>query len=139
MDSSFWNNIYDDAKDRRYATLFVTTCLFAIGLITLIIVPLTEMVANLRDVVTGYPKSSEIPVICLFLLAGVLFSAAVVLGQRRGRKTHCGQIKCSRLSRDELLKARLKLKRQMQPVKSRAVERPRKLLAPRAPDIDLKY
>jgi len=136
---SFWNNVYDDSKDRRYATLFVTTCLFVIGLLMLIIVPLSEMFANVREVVRGYPDDSEFPVICLFVLAGVLFLTAMILGQRRSRKSRCGQFKCSRLSRDELFKARLKLKRQMQPVRFRAAERPRKPLAPRAPDVDLKY
>jgi hypothetical protein len=70
----------------------------------------------------------------------VLLSAAVIL--RRARTGHAKrreQFKYANLSRDELLKARLKLKRQLQPVKFRAVERPRKALAIRAPDTDLKY
>lgn len=131
----FWNNIYDDSKDRRYATLFVTTCLFVIGLLSLIIVPATEIFANMRDVVSGYP--SEIPVISLFVLASLLLSAAVIL--RRARKSRGGHFKYSRLSRDELLKARLKLKRQMQPVRFRALQRTQKPLLLKAPDIDLKY
>jgi hypothetical protein len=135
----FWNNIYDDAKDRRYGTLFVATCLFVIGLLPLIIVPLSDLSANLTDALTGYLDFSRFPVVCLFILAFGLFAAAAILGRRRGRKGRYGRFKYSRLSRDELLKARLKLKRQMQPVKFRAVERPGKPSPPRAPDFDLRY
>src|SRR5215469_15433931 len=104
----FWNNIYDDTKDRRYGTLFVTTCLFVIGLLPVIIVPVGDLFANLMGTITS--DFRQIPVVCLFMFAFVLFAAAGILGRRRNRKSRCGQLRYSRLSRDELLKARLKLK-----------------------------
>ncbi len=137
--NSFWNNIYDDAKDRRYGTLFVATCLFVIGLLPLIIVPFGDLFASLMDALSGYLDFNRLPVICLLVLSFGLFTAALILGRRRGHKSRRERFKYSNLSRDELLKARLKLKRQTQTVKFRAVERARKPLALRAPDIDLRY
>ncbi|MGH7939750.1 MAG: hypothetical protein ACREE6_01485 [Limisphaerales bacterium] len=138
----FWNNIYDEAKDRRYGTLFIATFIILIGVLLLIMAPLNDMFADLMDVLTGNAGLSKFQTVRLLALAGALLVAIVLLGRRFvriGRKSRRERLKYSDLSRDELLKARSKLKKDMKPVKFRIVERPGKPTTLRGPDIDLKY
>lgn len=136
----FWNNIYDDVKDRRYGTLFLCTLFFGLPLLVLALVAASEIFAYLMDVITDV---GPFDVVCLVLLASAALMAMALFWRhwiRIGRKARQDRSIYSNLSRDELFKPRLKLKSKMKPVKFRLVERPQKRVAsPRAPDIDLKY
>ncbi|HEY1786980.1 MAG TPA: hypothetical protein VGJ73_02435 [Verrucomicrobiae bacterium] len=138
----FWNNIYDDVKDRRYGTLFLGTLFLGLPLLALVLGVAGGTFAELMDVLTGYPDINAFQFLFIILLAGLPVLTTVLLWRhwiRIERKTHRDRLKFSNLSRDELLKARSKLKGQMNPVKFRLVERPAKRAALRAPDTDLKY
>jgi hypothetical protein len=137
----FWNNLYDDAKDKRYGTLFFISCLLAIGMPFLlgalfVNLSLPQWIADFIGTADTFEFVCLGAAACLTLVASVLFFRRWV---RDGRKVRQGRLKYSNLSRDELLKARSKLKNQLKPVKFRLVERPAKRAAPRAPDIDLRY
>jgi len=97
--NSFWNNLYDCAKDRRYGMLFLTVLLAFPGLIILgaTIYKITGA-NNLREYFLP-----ALPGIGILLVA---LSWRII---RRARKRGREQLKYSPLSRDELLKARSKL------------------------------
>jgi hypothetical protein len=141
----FWNNIYDDAKDKRYSGLFIgVLILLPVGLFLLasIFGAASEIVPDFLDAITGYPDVNRFLFVCVVLAAGLSVAAIVLFGRRWvrfGRKARQDRLKYSDLSRDELMKARSKLKNNMKPVKFRAVERPGKRPALQAPDTDLKY
>lgn len=145
----FWNNIYDDDKDKRYSGLFIGVLLLLLVGLPLIglffanigdILP--NFVPNFLDDLIGYPETNTFQVVCL-IIGGILSLVLIVLfwwrWVRFGRKASHDRLKYSNLSRDELMKARSKLKKNMNPVKFRAVERPAKRPALRAPDTDIKY
>lgn len=137
----FWKDIYDDGKDRRYGGLFMAVLLFLFVGLPLLAWGLSCAWVILPNFI-GIPDPGKFLVVCL-VLAGSLLLVATVLFWRRwirfGRKERQDRLKYSNLSRDELMKARSKLKNNMNPVKFRAVERPGKRPALRAPDTDLKY
>lgn len=138
----FWNNIYDDVKDRRYGTLFFTTLLIGTPLVILGLFLVHATFADFRDFLAGLPGISTFQIVCLVLLAALALMAMAMFWRhwvKIGRKAREDRLKYSNLSRDELLKARSKLKNNMKPVQFRAVERPGKPVALRAPDTDLKY
>ena len=141
----FWSNIYDDAKDKRYSGLFIGVLLFLFVGLPLLVLGLShigELLPNFMDAILGSPNVNRFAFVCV-VLGGGLSLIAIVLFLRRwirfGRKERQDRLKYSNLSRDELMKARSKLKNNMNPVKFRAVERPGKRPALRAPDTDLKY
>ncbi|MGH7980438.1 MAG: hypothetical protein ACREE6_13765 [Limisphaerales bacterium] len=140
----FWNNIYDEAKDRRYGTLFVISFLVVVGLPFLVwMLGGNHFLVYLPQwFVEGPVSSKKFQVICL-ALAAVLFVGAIGLFWRQwlkiGRKARQERAKYTRLSRDELFKARSKLESRTTPVKFRAVQRPAKSAGPRRPDTDLRY
>jgi hypothetical protein len=139
---SFWNNIYDDVKDRRYGTLFLATLFLGLPLLALALGVAGAVFAELMDVLNGYPDIGTFQFLYLVLLGSLALMAMVLLWRhwiRVGREARQNRLKYSNLSRDELLKARSKLKGQMHPVKFRLVERPAKRVTLRAPDTDLKY
>lgn len=137
----FWNNIYDDVKDRRYGGLFMATLFVGLPLLALSLGIAGGIFAELMDIFAGYPDISAFQFLLLVLLAGLALLAMVLLwrGLRIAHKSRRHRLEFSNLSRDELLKARLKLKGQMQPVKFRVVQRPAKRAAPPVADTDLKY
>jgi hypothetical protein len=141
----FWNNIYDDAKDKRYSGLFIGVLLslfLGLPLLALLFGFASEILPNFLAAITGYPDVNRFLFVCVVLLAGLSVAAIVLFGRRWirfGRKERKDRSKYSNLSRDELMKARSKLKKNMNPVKFRVVERPGKRPALRAPDTDLKY
>jgi hypothetical protein len=127
--NSFWDNIYDDVKDRRYGLLAFVTLLVSIGLLLLAI--WIEAIVGTKEFFYG----------CLGLVPGIaLVMAALawrwIRAARRGRNE---RLKHSNLSRDELFKARSKLKNGMKPVKFRTVQRLPKEAAPQVRNTDLKY
>ena len=141
----FWKDIYDDGKDRRYGGLFMAVLLFLFVGLPLLVLGLSyigELLPNFMDAIVGYPNVNRFTFVCV-VVGGGLSLIAIVLFARRwvrfGRKARQERLKYSNLSRDELMKARSKLKNNMNPVKFRAVERPGKRPALRAPDTDLKY
>jgi Na+/melibiose symporter-like transporter len=129
--SSFWQDAYNDDKDRRYGALFFTTLLgcFLSLVIGGVFAAITE-----SDFFDGYGQ--------VMLIIGVVIVLVLVLlairfiRVRRRRKV---DLKYSALSRDELAKARSKLKTKMQPVTFRRESRPPRRPPPRKPDVDLKY
>lgn len=125
----FWSNIYDDVKDRRYGTLFFATLLISLGLVSII----GALSVNL--------DAEAFKEFCLCLGPGLslLIAALVWRWIRAARRNRGERLKHCNLSRDELAKARSKLKNQTKPVKFRALERPPRQGAPRARDTDLKY
>lgn len=137
----FWNNIYDDTKDKRYGGLFIGVLLFLFVGLPLLGWGLSYAWVFLPNFI-GIPDPGKFMAVCL-VLAGALCLVATALYWRRrirfGRKIREDRSKYSNLSRDELMKARSKLKNNMNPVKFRAVERPGKRPVLRAPDTDLKY
>lgn len=141
----FWNNAYDDVKDRRYGNLFISILLIAVlGLPLLVVLldPVSDVLGSLAMFVTGYPDVSTYQIVCLSLLAILILVETFLRGRhwvRIGRKRRADRLKYATLSRDELFKARSKLKNGMKPVKFRAVDRPAKRPPPRARDTDLRY
>ena len=138
----FWNNIYDDTKDRRYGNLFLATLFLGAPLLGLVFVIVSLILTGISQALDGYPRIGPLQVICLVLLADLALMALALLCRhwiRAGRKARQDRLKFANLSRDELFKARLKLKGQAKPVRFRLVERPPKPAASRAPDVDLKY
>jgi hypothetical protein len=122
--NSFWDKFYDPAKDKRYGTLAFFSLLAVIGLVALL---------GWIFSMTGPADFQEI---VLPALAGLAILVVVLgwRGIRRAQKQRQEFLKCARLSRDEMAKARSKLGSKMiRPM--RPVRRP----PPRAPDIDLKY
>jgi hypothetical protein len=127
--NSFWSNIYDDCKDRRYGTLFFITLLIVCGLVSL---------ALAIRLCLGSDQLHEVGLALLPGLALVL-AALVWRWIRYGRKRRQERLKYAFLSRDELAKARSKLKSQMKPMKSKTPARPGRRPAPRPPDTNIKY
>jgi hypothetical protein len=125
----FWSNLYDDAKDRRYGTLFFVVILVLLGLVAIACV----LRANFDP--------EELREMCFGLGPGLsLVTAAFVWrcirAARRNRREH---LKYSSLSRDELAKARSKLKTRMKIEPPKKQTRAARLAAARRPDTDLKY
>jgi uncharacterized integral membrane protein len=139
----FWENLYDDAKDKRYGTLFVTALFIGTPLFVLAVCLANATCGQFMDFLTGYSDLSPLQVVCLAALTGVIFVVLALCLRRwvrTERKIRHERLNYSNLSRDELLKARSKLKNQMNPVKFRTAERPGKKRPPlRPPDTDLKY
>ena len=120
---SFWEKSYDGAKDRRYGMLFFGTLLVFFGAIAL-----GAGVYGFSGTITFQEYSLPI-----LLGAAVYFIVLFVLVWRwfrRARKCQQERLKYASLSRDELFKARSKLRNEV-----KLIRRP----APRAPDTDLKY
>ena len=121
----FWDNLYDDLKDRRYGMLFFGTLLVVIGLLCL-------------GAFTGILMSTQYgPGIMMAVVPGIIiFMVVLVWRWVRGRKHREEAMKYANLSRDELAKARSKLKRQMN---FKVTAKPARRAAPRPPDTNLKY
>lgn len=125
---SFWSNIYDDVKDRRYGGLFFSTLLtlFAsLGILTLI-GALTNGVGL-------------VPALFVFAIIFAVAFVCTVSNCIRGWKRRDGSSNSSALSRDELAKARSKLKKETKAAAFRTQRRPARLVITRVPDTDLKY
>jgi hypothetical protein len=123
--NSFWQNIYDDCKDRRYGNLFFASFFIALGL------------AGAVAAIGAITGSNNGPEILLALVPGVIvFAAGLAWRCYRGRKRREEALKYANLSRDELAKARSKLKRQMN---FKATTKPARRVTPRSPDTYLKY
>jgi hypothetical protein len=139
--NSFWNNLYDDVKDQRYGTLFVAALFIGTPVFILGLCLANETYADLSNALTQYPDIGTFQVVCLVLPGLALIAMALFWRRwsRTGNGASRNRIKYSALSRDELLKARSKLKGQMKPVKFKRMDRSGKPVALRTPDMDLKY
>ena len=118
--NSFWGNLYDTFKDRRYGTLFLSVLLFIfLGFLGLL----------KCGAIFGEPGSGK-----YFgdILAGIGLLALTwgFLTFRRAQARRWEKLRHPSLSRDELRVARSKLRNGIKPI-----NRP----APRAPDTFLKY
>lgn len=127
----FWSKVYDSGKDRRYGALFFTTMFLLFGILAV-----SGMFAVLAN---GNPEEVFGALVTMVIIFSGAFAIAI-LRWNRWRKLQRQQLKYSTLSRDELAKARSKLKKQMNGVRFRQVSRPVKQKPrARAPDTDLKY
>jgi len=129
----FWQNAYDDDKDRRYGALFFVTLLVLFGALALL---------GVAVMIAGSNSAYADDLGPVLLVCVVICTAALVCSVAkwiRGRKQRKEALKYSTLSRDELAKARSKLKTRMQPVTFRRASRPPRRPPPRRPDTDLKY
>ena len=117
---SFWQESYDGDKDRRYGLLFFAALLAS---------PLAVALGALVYAIAG---ADTFPKFILPALPGIgfLLTALIWRAVRRARRNRSIRLKYASLSREEMLKARSKLKNGWKPVKPPA---------PRAPDTDLKY
>ncbi|MGA2240682.1 MAG: hypothetical protein ABSH11_01395 [Verrucomicrobiota bacterium] len=118
--NSFWNNLYDNFKDRRYGALFLSTILAFFGLLISGVI----ISAILREFGMQEYFLEALPGIGILGLAWAFLKFRRAQAERKKRLSH------SPLSRDELRAARSKLRNGMKPI-----NRP----APRAPDTNLKY
>ena len=118
--NSFWDNQYDNFKDRHYAALFWSTLMALIGLLVLggIIAAVLSRFGMQQNFLEALPG------------IGILGLAWGFLKFRQARIRSREKLPRSPLSRDELRAARSKLRNGMKPI-----NRP----APRAPDTFLKY
>ncbi|HUA68521.1 MAG TPA: hypothetical protein VMA13_08230 [Candidatus Saccharimonadales bacterium] len=97
--NSFWSGLYDWTKDRRYAALFFVTLVGFFGLIILGVV--LGMCTGLLDTPEG--------LVAMSFGAGVFILALIWKAIRRLQSQRRDASTFSRLSRDELTKARSKL------------------------------
>ena len=118
--NSFWINLYDRAKDRRYGAFFFGA-LAASGV-------LAGLGTVLYQVICAVDRRYLIPVSAGF---GLLFIGWVVRGIFLMRKRSRERLRFPPLSRDERRKARLKLLKGVKPIKYNA--------RPPAPDSYVKY
>ena len=128
---TFWEDAYDDAKDRRYGVLFIAALLISLAALTIFAI----IGALMNSPYAG--DAAPALVVCIITLAVALVCA--IANWIRGRKQREEALKFSMLSRDELAKARSKLKTRMQPVRFRRESRLPRRPSPRRPDTDLKY
>ena len=117
---SFWDNLYDNVKDRHYGVLFVSALLACLGLLF----GAAFLEALLRECGKEEYFWDSLPaVVVLVLVLGILKFRRVAREQRE-------KLRYGPLSRDELRVARSKLQNGMKPI-ARPASRP--------PDMDLKY
>lgn len=115
-----WNSLYDKFKDRRYGALFLSSILACIGLLLA------------AAVIGAILREARLEKHFLEVLAGLGLLVLLRMGVtfRRTRKRNRERLRRDPLSRDELGRARSKLKNEMKPIQGPA---------PRVPDVDLKY
>ena len=118
--NSIWNNLYDCVKDRRYGTFFFISLVVFLG--AFIFGAMIYSITNAKNMLEFFMPA--LPGI------GILFAALIWRIIRRARARWREQLKYPPLSRDEIRKARSKLRNETKPMRQ---------AAPRAPDIDLKY
>jgi hypothetical protein len=130
----FWENAYDGDKDRRYGALAFTALIGCF---------LSVAVAAAIAAISGSRYSDDFLVVMLVVVA--FFTLVLCLSITRwirGRKDRKARLKYSSLSRDELAKARSKLKKEMKftrPVTYRRETRPARRPPPPKVDTDLRY
>ena len=117
---SFWKESYDGDKDRRNGMLFLGTLLGFVGAVVL---------GGIIYAIIGADNFQNYVVPALPGVA-ILLVAFIWQSVRREWKWRRDQLKNGALSRDELLKARSKLRNSMSPPRQAEVN---------MPDIDLKY
>ncbi len=127
--NSFWGNIYDDVKDRRYGTLFFATFFISLGIVLLIVLLSFNF------------NSEQMREIAMVSLPVVILTIIITCWRwlQLERKYRKDRLKFAHLSRDELAKARSKLKKQMKPASYKVQAKSSRRPPPRAPDINLKY
>ena len=115
-----WAESYDGDKDRRFGLLFFVAILGFFGAVVL---------GAILFAVIGpdYFRQYGLPALPG---SGILLIAFGWRWIRRERKRRRERLKYAALSRDELVKARAKLRNKMQPARR---------VMTRAPDLDLKY
>jgi hypothetical protein len=126
---SFWNNVYDDTKDRRYGTLFFITFFCIIGLVLL-------------GLFLGIQFCASVPPEVVYAGVAVAVLVLALIGWRWAcieRKYQRDKLKYSALSRDELAKARSKLKKQIRPATFKTRMKSSVRHSPRRMDTYLKY
>ncbi|HTR43239.1 MAG TPA: hypothetical protein VMH87_16620 [Pseudomonadales bacterium] len=127
----FWSNIYDDVKDRRYGALFFSTLMMLSGSLAVIGVICAMTNSAYADVLLPL----AVTVMAIFALALAWRTWTWARGWNRPEE----QLKSPKLSRDEVSKARSKLKKETKAAAFRIQRRPARMAITRVPDTDLKY
>jgi hypothetical protein len=130
----FWENAYNDDKDKRYGALFFTALVGCFGSVAV-----TALIAG----ITASEYAADLLPAAL-VVVGIAVATLFVLVFRwfRGGKGRHDYLKNATLSRDELAKARSKLKRQMMSAKPGTYQRetrPSRRPPPRKIDAYVKY
>jgi choline-glycine betaine transporter len=124
----FWSQIYDQGKDRRYGALFFSTLVMLFG--SLGVIALLSTMTN---------SAGLVPALILFAVPFSVVLVCMVSNCVRGLKRRDETGNCSTLSRDELAKARSKLKKETKAAAFRTGRKPAQLVMNRVPDTYLKY
>ncbi len=124
----FWSQIYDQSKDRRYGALFFSALLMLFGLLG--VVALISAMTN---------SAGLVPALILFAVPFSIALVCMVSNCIREWNHRHGTGNRSALSRDELAKARSKLKKETKAAAFRTGRKPARLVMNRAPDTYLKY
>jgi hypothetical protein len=129
---SYWGNIYDNSKDRRYGRLFLGTFLALLGFLTL-----GALICGIQG---ADNLQQYLPELLLGFTVFTMFLGWMIWRWIRFElKCRKERLKHPKLSRDELAKARLKLRRGTHAVVLRRERKPARLVPRRQPDMDLKY
>jgi hypothetical protein len=124
----FWNHLYDQSKDRRYGALFFSTLVMLFGLLGVI------------AVISAITSSAGlVPALILFAVPFSIALVCTVANCIRGWNHRHGTGNRSTLSRDELAKARSKLKKETKAAAFRTGRRSARPVITRVPDTYLKY
>jgi hypothetical protein len=99
--NSIWERLYDRIKDRRYGLLFLYAFLAAVACLLVLII------ATQAFSLSPAQMAEAAGAILAVLLAGAIARCCVDTARGRGRRDDGSS--CSRLSSDELRKARSKL------------------------------
>lgn len=124
----FWSHIYDQSKDRSYGALFFSALVILLGLLG---------VAALIGVMTS--SAGLVPALILFVVPFSIALVCIVANCIREWNHRHGTGNRSTLSRDELAKARLKLKKETKAAAFRTGRRPARLVMNRVPETYVKY
>lgn len=128
----YWGNIYDRTKDCNYGRLFLGIFLAVLG--SLILGALICGIQGAADLQAHLPELWSGFAVFTMVSGWMIWRwIRFELKCRRDRLKH------SKLSRDEVAKAQLKLRRGTYPATFRRQRKPARSVLRRLPDTDLKY
>lgn len=128
----YWENIYDSRKDRDYGRLFLSTFLAVLGSLIL-----AALICGIRGADNFQAYLPELW--SAFAIFTAISTWMVWRWIRFELKCRKERLKHSKLSRDEVAKARLKLRTGAYPATFRRQRKPARTVLRRLPDTDLKY
>jgi hypothetical protein len=124
----FWSHIYDRSKDRSYGALFFSALVMLFGLLGV-----TALISAMTN------SAGLVPALILFAIPFSIALVCIVSNCIREWNHRHGTGNRSTLSRDELAKARSKLKKETKAAALRIGRRPARVVMNRAPETYVKY